>query len=102
MPNHLTLSDVLARGLTYRRLDHWTRAGYLHPHQQGGTGNVRAWPQTELAIADLMRRLVEAGLTAGVAAIAARHHLNGRPLVKLAAGVVLAIDTDLLAQAGQP
>jgi DNA-binding transcriptional MerR regulator len=96
MREHLTLQDVHDRGLTYRRLDHWTRAGYLHPHQQGGTGNVRAWPQTELQIADLMRRLVEAGLTAGVAAIAARAHHNGRPLVKLAAGVVLAIDTDLL------
>jgi DNA-binding transcriptional MerR regulator len=97
----LTLQDVHARGLTYRRLDHWTRAGYLHPHHQGGTGNTRTWPAGELAIADLMRRLIDAGLTTGVAAIAARAHHNGRPLVKLAAGVVLAIDTDLLAQAGQ-
>jgi DNA-binding transcriptional MerR regulator len=92
----LTLQDVHNRGLTYRRLDHWARQGWLKPNHDGGTGNWRAWPQTELQIADLMRRLVEAGLTAGVAAIAARAHHNGRPLVRLAAGVVLAIDTDLL------
>lgn len=95
-PCTLTLQQVTARNLTYRRLDWWVRVGYLHPHHQGGTGNTRTWPARELQVADLMRRLVEAGLTAGVAAIAARAHLDGRPLVRLAPGLVLAIDTDLL------
>lgn len=94
----LTLEQVLKNGLTYRRLDHWTRVGYLRPARRGGTGtgHVRQWPQEELQVADLMRRLVDAGLTAGVAAIAARSHLDGRPVVRLAPGITLAIDTDLL------
>jgi Fe2+ or Zn2+ uptake regulation protein len=45
----LTLQDVHNRGLTYRRLDWWVRAGYLHPHQQGGTGNTRTWPPSQHA-----------------------------------------------------
>ncbi|MGW4791191.1 MerR family transcriptional regulator [Nonomuraea sp. NPDC004297] len=98
MPKPLTLQAVLEHGLTYRRLDHWTRAGYLHPAHAGGTGHTREWPQTELQVADLMRRLVDAGLTVDVAALAARAHLGGRPIVKLAPGVVLAIDLDLLAE----
>lgn len=95
--NPLTWQDVRDRGLTYRQLDHWVRSGYLHPIQHGGSGHARTWPQTELQVADLMRRLVDAGLTAGAAAIAARDHVDGRPVVRLAPGIVLAIDTDLLA-----
>jgi DNA-binding transcriptional MerR regulator len=93
-----TLDQVLKRGLTYRQLDHWTRRGWLRPAHTGGTGNARAWSQAELQIADLMRRLVAAGLTPEAAARAARTHQDGRPLVKLAPGLVLAIDTDLLSE----
>ncbi|WP_049568695.1 MerR family transcriptional regulator [Nonomuraea sp. SBT364] len=97
MPDRaLTLQQVLDRGLTYRRLDHWARQGWLCPAHAGGTGHNRAWPTTELEVADLMRRLIDAGLTAGVAALAAGAHHAGRPIIKLAPGVVLAIDADLL------
>jgi DNA-binding transcriptional MerR regulator len=97
----LTLQAVLDRGLTYRRLDHWTTAGYLRPVHRGGTGHNRQWPQNELQVADLMRRLVDAGLTVEVAALAARAHLDGRPLVKLAPGILLTNHTDQLAEAGE-
>lgn len=99
MPD-LTLQTVLDRGLTERQLVYWVDNGLLHPVARG-RGTPRHWPQLELQVADLMRRLVDAGLTPGVAAIAARAHHNGRPLVRLAPGVVLAIDTDLLAETGQ-
>jgi len=94
MPDrYLTLQAVLDRGLTYRRLDHWTRQGWLQPTRFSRN---REWPQRELRIADLMRRLTDAGLTPEAAAQAARAHEDGRALVRLAPGVVLAIDTDLL------
>ncbi|GAA3550586.1 hypothetical protein GCM10022419_033550 [Nonomuraea rosea] len=95
----LTLDQVLKRGLTYRQLDHWTRRGWLRPAHAGGTGNARVWPAAELQIADLMRRLTRAGLAAAAAAQAARTHQEGRLLVKLGPGLVLAIDTDLLSEA---
>ncbi|HUR74426.1 MAG TPA: MerR family transcriptional regulator [Sporichthya sp.] len=91
----LTLQQVLDRGLDQRSLTYWIDQKLIHPIGRG-RGNPRHWPQTELQVADLMRRLVDAGLTAGVAAIAARAHLDGRPLVRLAPGVVLAIDTSIL------
>lgn len=94
----LTLQDVLDRGLDQRTLEHWIELRYLHPAKLG-RGTPREWPQRELEVADLIRRLVAAGLTAGVAAIAARAHLDGRPVVRLAPGVVLAIDTSILEEA---
>jgi DNA-binding transcriptional MerR regulator len=95
----LTLDQVLKRGLTYRQIDHWSRRGWLRPSAPGGTGNARVWPQAELQIADLMRRLTRAGLAVEAAAQAARAHQEGRLLVKLGPGLVLAIDTDLLSEA---
>lgn len=94
----LTLDQVLKRGLTYRQLDHWTRRGWLRPAHIGGTGNARVWSAAELQIADLMRRLTRAGLTPEVAAKAARSHQEGRLLVTIGPGLVLAIDTDLLSE----
>lgn len=94
MPD-LTLQQVLDRGLDQRTLERWIELGHLHPAKLG-RGTPRHWTHTELQVADLMWRLVDAGLTAGVAAIAARAHLDGRPLVRLAPGVVLAIDTSIL------
>ncbi|MGI5288055.1 MerR family transcriptional regulator [Nonomuraea polychroma] len=99
MSRPITLDEVLKRGLTYRQLDHWSRRGWLKPAHTGGTGNVRVWSQDELRIADLMRRLTRAGLTPEAAAVAARAHQEGRPLVRLGPGLVLAIDTDLLQDA---
>jgi DNA-binding transcriptional MerR regulator len=88
----LTLQQVLDRGLTYRRLDHWARQGWLQPDHDGGTGHRRDWPQTELQVADLMARLVEAGLTVDVAALVARARVNGRTTMRLAFGITLTID----------
>lgn len=96
MPDLTTLQQVLDRGLDTRTLAYWIDQQFIHPIPRG-RGNPRHWPARELQVADLMRRLTEAGLTAGAAAIAARNHLDGRPLVRLARGLVLAIDTDLLA-----
>ena len=91
----LTLQQVVDRGLTPRTLAYWVDSGFLHPVTHG-RGNPRHWPPRELEVADLMRRLVDAGLTAGVAALTARAAIEERPLIKLAPGIVLAIDTDLL------
>ncbi|NUW45579.1 MerR family transcriptional regulator [Nonomuraea rhodomycinica] len=95
--NQLTLQDVLDRGLTMRTLNRWIAHGHLQPGRHGH-GKPREWPQQELQIAALMIRLTEGGLTTGVAAIIARAHIadGGRPLIKLAHGLVIAIDTDLL------
>lgn len=94
----LTLQNLLDRGLDMRTLERWIELGYLRPVKRG-RGTPREWPPAELAAADLMRRLTEAGISHGVASIAARAHQTGRPIIRLATGVVLAIDTDLLAEA---
>lgn len=95
----LTLDQVLKRGLTYRRLDHWTRRGWLRPAHIGGTGNERVWSAAELQIADLMRRLTRAGLNPDAAAQAARACVEGeRLLVTIGPGLVLAVDTELLSE----
>ncbi|MFI6296736.1 MerR family transcriptional regulator [Nonomuraea sp. NPDC050790] len=96
----LTLDQVLKRGLTYRKLDWWTRRGWLRPVHAGGSGTSRVWPQPELQIADLMRRLTRAGLAPEAAAEAARACVEGqRLLVTIGPGLVLAIDTSLLSEA---
>jgi hypothetical protein len=64
-------------GVTYRRLDHWVRRGYLRPgRQEAGTrhssGSYRTWTPAELETARLMGRLTRAGLTPAAAAKAAR------------------------------
>lgn len=98
----ITLHEVRKRGLSYRRLDFWATKGWIRPQHAGGSGHNRVWPEHELRIADLMRRLTAAGLAADVAARAARTCVEGdRLLVAIGPGLVLAIDTDLLAQAGE-
>lgn len=95
----ITLDEVLKRGVTYRQMDHWARRGWLRPAHTGGTGNARVWPQAELHIANLMRRLCAAGLKPDKAARAARDCVEGdRLLVTIGPGLVLAVDTELLAQ----
>ncbi|YCK35151.1 MerR family transcriptional regulator [Actinomadura sp. ATCC 39365] len=93
----ITLDEVLKRGLAYRTLAQWSRRGLVHttPSPSG----TYVWPETELRVADLMRRLVRAGLTVEAAARTARAHQEGPPLVQLGPGIVLAIDTDLLSEA---
>jgi len=62
----------LADGLTYRQLDYWCRQGYLKPGGGTGSGSWRTWPDEERAVARLMKRLVDAGLTVEAAHRVAR------------------------------
>lgn len=102
MRRPITLDEVCKRGLSYRRLERWAAKGWLRPLRTGGTGNGRVWPESELRIADLMRRLTQAGFTAKAAAAAARVCIEGdRLLIRIGPGAVLAIDTDLLAEEAQ-
>jgi DNA-binding transcriptional MerR regulator len=77
------LDTLLATGLTYRQLDHWARQGWIRPHHTGGTGHRREWPTHELAIAALMKRLIDAGLAAAKAAETARDAETIRSLYDL-------------------
>lgn len=55
-------------GVSYRRIDHWTRLGYLHPiNPNCGTGHERYYPPGETTLAVRMARLVNAGLALTVA-----------------------------------
>lgn len=68
-------ADLVAQtGATYRQLDFWTRAGYLHPERPKGLGSGRArvWPDDELAVATDMAMLVFYGFTPRLAHAIAR------------------------------
>jgi hypothetical protein len=92
-PGSLTFQQIIDRGLPIRVVAYWIDR-YLHPIAIGG-GTQRRWPQTELRVADMMRRLCDAGFTPAAAAVIARNHIDGNPLIRLAAGLTLAIDVDL-------
>ena len=50
-------------GMTYRRLDYWTRIGLLHPGNDGqGTGTKRTWTGRDYEIARLTLSLTKAGI----------------------------------------
>jgi hypothetical protein len=76
---------------TYRQLDHWCRVGYLRIDSPG-SGYLRNWPATEQRVAELMGRLVDAGMRPGPAAELARtaveQQLNQLPF---GAGLVLVV-----------
>jgi len=75
--------------VSYRRLDHWVRRGYLHPADAApGSGYSRDWSADELRVAARMARLVNAGLRPDVAAVWAR--CSQWP-VDLAPGVTLVL-----------
>lgn len=77
----------LAVGLSYRRLDNWTRRGWLRALNPGvGSGRVRHWPASELEVARTMLVLTGAGVDPSAAARAARD--GGR----LAPGVTVTVD----------
>lgn len=52
-------------GISYRQVDHWTRAGYLNPDRPEGrgSGNPRHYDQHQVNHAWLMVELTSAGLT---------------------------------------
>lgn len=65
--------DMTRCGASYRQIDHWTRAGYLHAVEGGGTGHARRWPLAERHTAATMYRLVVAGLSPAAAHTVARN-----------------------------
>ena len=72
--NHATLRDLTDLGLSCRQVDYWTRHGLLRAHNPDpGCGRRRTWPADEVAVAAVMVRLVDAGLTPEAAHRAARH-----------------------------
>lgn len=80
-------------GLTYRRVEYWTRQGWLLPGHTGGQGIPRQWPGAELDVARLMVRLVDdGGLSAERAAMVARAVVAfGLAEVELGPGLTLVI-----------
>jgi DNA-binding transcriptional MerR regulator len=89
-PDLFTSSDITSRaGITYRQLDFWARVGYLQPGRQWrgrhrGSGSNRVWPRSELAVAQVMKRLTTAGLPARTAHRVAR---SGEARTEIAPGV---------------
>jgi len=63
---------------------HWSARGYIRPVGQGrGSGFTREWPQEEIAIAQMMARLVAAGLPPGLAEQVARYGPEIAPGVRV-------------------
>lgn len=77
-----------AADVTFRRIDFWTRSGYLHPATKApGSGHQRLYPAGEVAVVRLMRLLTADGLLPNVAVTRARElldtgttHLAGMPI----------------------
>jgi hypothetical protein len=91
------LSDMLAAGLSYRRLDYWTRTGLLHAvNDAPGSGTPRRWQDGEAAIGALVVRLTDAGLDLQVAFRVARDGQH-----ELAPGIRLLIEPPEEANDGQ-
>lgn len=85
-------------GLTYRQLDYWTRKGYLRSegNPTPGSGRPRTWPDTEVAIARAIVRLVGCGFTVQKAAELAREEATSERLtVNLCEGVSLRLHPDV-------
>lgn len=94
MNDYITAADLAQVGLTPRRIDHWTRNGWLRADTNTpGTGKHRRWPVSELRIAKLMVRMADAGLEPEVASRAARG-LGPDGRVSLGDGIVLEITVE--------
>lgn len=66
----VTSNELIQRsGISYRQLDHWTRTGRLHASTaaEPGSGNARFYPASEIAVARLIKRLLDAGMQITVA-----------------------------------
>ena len=73
------IDDLCARaGITTRQANYWTSRGYLRPYNAGrGTGHALDWPPAEVAVAQVMGRLVRAGVTPEAACRVARGEALG-------------------------
>lgn len=84
--------DFVAKGITYRQLDFWSRRGYLKASNPDcGSGREKHWPEAELRVADVMYRLTKAGLTVKAA------HTVARGQSELAPGVTVLVDGQVAA-----
>lgn len=89
--------DVMERtGLTFRQLDYWARKRHVHPQAIGGTGNGREWPETEIRVAELIGRMMSAGIELDKASIVARRMVevtypDRNVRIKIGSGVWLTI-----------
>ena len=60
-------------GTTYKQIDRWAAARYIREEpREPGTGHRRAFRNGEIRIAQVMAALVKAGVSAPIAATAAR------------------------------
>jgi MerR-like DNA binding protein len=90
-----TTDTLLSEGITYRQLDHWCKAGYLHVSSKG-SGTPRDWPHREVKVARFMARLVTAGLTPKAAAEVARQvAASDEPIavIEIGAGITVGVRT---------
>ena len=74
-------------GVTFRRLDYWSRLGLLRPAQGAGWAR-RLWSPAEVEIARRMGVLTAAGLTPAAAGAFAR---DAWPAGEIAPGITLAV-----------
>jgi DNA-binding transcriptional MerR regulator len=77
-------------GATYRQIGYWAKQGYLRPDKPRGegSGNPRAWPAEEIRVAQLMARLVDAGLPPELAHRIARGENDIAPGVRVLVDVL--------------
>ena len=94
-----TTEVAAAADVSYRQLDYWARQGYLQPLGEGhGPGSQRSWPDSELQIAVLMRRLIDAGLTVARAAEVARALVEARAAGTISVGAETPVVEHLLGE----
>lgn len=77
-PGHIGGPDLAtASGVTYRQLDYWSRTGILRCINGGpGSGYVRAYPESEVAFARLLKQLLDGGVVLRPAVALARELLE--------------------------
>lgn len=71
-----TTNDLIAEGITSRKIGYWATCGYLKIGNPG-SGVYREWPEIEVRVARLMHKLTSAGLLAKAAAEVARQAAEG-------------------------
>lgn len=78
---------------TVKQVDHWTRAGLLHPveRDRATNGVPRRWPAGEAEVCRRMVLLLDVGLSTRLAHDVARHRGAGPYRVR---GVAIALDVD--------
>lgn len=82
-------AELLSRGLTLRHLSYWTDKGYIRPVERTpGSGRPLDFPDEEGRIAEVMLRLVRAGIGPALAAKLARRPVDGAAELRRLADVV--------------